>query len=408
MVAVNAGLPSTTTVVVAGAGPTGLVAAIRLAERGVPMVIIDAAPHPTQESRAALVHASTIEILDRIGLGAVLIAAGQQVDAITLADGGKKLARVELRRLPGRFPFALGVPQNVTESLLISRLAELGHSVQRNLKVETVTSDGDLNVVSGSSLPTGMAFAVKAQYVIGADGAHSLVRTAIGEEFRGETYLDDFVLADISLSPDPFPANEARITLSPHGVTVLGKLPSGRYRVIATATQDVATPPAPDRRYIQALLDQRHLSTATAAEPEWSSRFRISHRVADHFRRGAVFLCGDAAHVHSPAAGQGMNTGIADAYDIADRLGRVIHLESSDSILDDYEPSRRSAALEVLAYTDRITRMALLRNPLGRLARNTAIRVLSRLPVVQDSMVMWVSGLKRSPLGSSLKPGPVE
>jgi 2-polyprenyl-6-methoxyphenol hydroxylase-like FAD-dependent oxidoreductase len=190
--------------------------------------------------------------------------------------------------------------------------------------------------------------------------------------------------------------------LSPQGVAVLGRLPSGNHRIIATVDADADVPEAPDRAYVDALLGGRGVAARTAAEPVWSSRFRIHHRVADRFRVGAVFLAGDAAHIHSPAAGQGMNTGIADAYDLATRLAAVVAGAAPESTLDAYAERRRAAALEVLRFTDRMTKVAMLRNPVARLARLAVARTVGRLGPVQRRIALWVTGLERSPLRADL------
>ncbi len=370
-----------TEVVIVGAGPTGLTAAVRLAELGVPHVVLDSALAPTRTSNAALVHAATIELLAALGLGEELVRAGRQVHRIGMADRGRPLVRVGLTGLPSRYPFALGVPQSTTEQLLLHRLAELGGSVRRGHRVTSVHGEGTRHVVTGTVEPGGAAagFAVSARYVIGADGAHSTVRSASGVEFPGETYPAQFVLADVALSAAG-PDDEATINLSPRGVTVIGRLPGPNHRVIATVDPAAALPEAPDRRFLDELLAQRGIAARATAEPVWSSRFRVHHRVADRFRVDGVFLAGDAAHVHSPAAGQGMNTGIADAYDIATRLGAVLTGHAGEPVLDGYERQRRAAALEVLAFTDRLTKLAMLENPLARLGRRVAAGTVLRFP----------------------------
>jgi 2-polyprenyl-6-methoxyphenol hydroxylase-like FAD-dependent oxidoreductase len=383
-------------VVIVGAGPSGLVAAIRLAELGFSLEIVDALPLPAPESRAALMHAASVEILARIGVGEVIVAAGQRVDAITIADRGRMLARIPFDRLKSPFPFALGIPQNTTEEILTARLAALGHTVTRGRRVTEIAQDGEGCTVSGTSDGSAESWTVRSEYLIGADGKNSTVRTAAGIAFPGDSYEEEFLLADVALEPTPGPANEARIAFSPDGVTVIGRLPSGRHRVIATLMAGPEVPRHPDRAYLDRLLATRRIGTATAAEPVWSSRFRIGHQLAESFQRGRLFLCGDAAHVHSPAAGQGMNTGIADAFDLADRLGRERHGEPG--AIDGYGQARRAAAQEVIGFTDRLTRAALLQQPVARTIRNAAVRVVTRIPAVRGFLVSLVSGIQRSPL----------
>ena len=400
-----------TDVVIVGAGPTGLTAAVRLAQLGVPHVLLDGAAEPSQTSKAALVHAATLELLAEVGVGDDLVAAGRVMRRIVMVDRGRPLVRVELGHLPTRYPFALGVPQSTTEALLLQRLHDLGGAVRRLHRVDVVHPHPMGNVVAGNVV-TGAAtgpggssvpFELRARYVLGADGSHSAVRSAIGLEFPGETYPAQFVLADVELAfTGPTADDEATINLSAHGVTVLGRLPSGNHRIVATVDPGADVPEAPDRAFVDALLADRGVPARSASEPVWSSRFRVHHRVADRFRVGGVFLAGDAAHVHSPAAGQGMNTGIADAFDLSTRLAAVLAGRAGDETLDDYERGRRAAALEVLRFTDRMTRMAMLRSPVARAGRRTLAGSVGRLGPVQRRLAMWVTGLERSPLRHGL------
>jgi 2-polyprenyl-6-methoxyphenol hydroxylase-like FAD-dependent oxidoreductase len=382
-----------TAVAIVGAGPTGLTAAARLAALGVDHVVLDARAEPTATSNAALVHASALELLAELAAADELVAAGNVVRRIVLADDRGPFARIGLTDVDSTYPFALGVPQSTTERILLARLGELGGAVRRSHRVETLRPAPGGHLIEGTA--DGGPFTVHARYVIGADGAHSAIRAAAGLTFPGEQYPDQFVLADVALTAPPAADDEAAVTMSPDGVTVVGRLPGGTHRIIATVAGNV--PPAPDRSFVDNLLERRGLAARTAADPLWSSRFRVQHRVADRFRAGDVFLAGDAAHVHSPAAGQGMNTGIADGFDLATRLAAVVG-GADPALLDGYETDRRAAAAEVLRFTDRMTRAALLRNPVARRVRRVMAGTLTRVPPVRDTITMWVTGLRRSPL----------
>jgi 2-polyprenyl-6-methoxyphenol hydroxylase-like FAD-dependent oxidoreductase len=384
-------------VLVVGAGPSGLVAAVRLRELGFSVRIVDAAAAPARESRATLMHAATVEIMTRIGIERPLLGRSARIASISLADDDRVLARMRFADLGGAHPFALSIPQNVTEGLLITRLAELGVQVERGVQIEGLARQGQRLAATGRSLRDDASWTATSKYLVGADGAHSTVRGLAGIPFDGAPYDEDFVLADVQLAPPPVPPDEARIVLSPHGVTVLGRLPSGRYRIVATAPRGVEPPRTPDREFLDELLRARGIRTRTVSAPEWSSRFRIGHRVARRLRAGRILLCGDAAHVHSPAAGQGMNTGIADAYDLAESI--AADTAGDATALDRYERRRLRAARQVVGLTGRITRVALVRGRLGRVLRDSALRVLMRVPRVRRALIRSISGLDRSPLG---------
>ncbi|TVT36528.1 FAD-binding protein, partial [Amycolatopsis rhizosphaerae] len=380
-------LPESTSVVVVGAGPAGLAAAITLADAGVDFVLLDRQAEGANTSRACVVHARTLEVLDELGLAGELHEKGVVVPVFTVRDGASAagpLATVRFDGLPTAYPHTLMVPQDVTEAVLLARLRSAGGDVTRPWQVTGISNDTDDTDGTGGVTVTvtgadESAHTLRARYVIGADGMHSLVREQAGIGFTGDTYASSFVLADVRMDW-PLAREEVSLNLSPEGVTVVAPLPcetGDRYRMVATVAE---APQSPSLADVQALLDARgpRQGKVLVHEVLWSSRFRVHHRVADHYRAGRVFLVGDAAHVHSPAGGQGMNTGIQDAVALGRLLARVLD-GAPESLLDTYESTRRPVALGVVAFTDRMTRMASLRTRPARLLRNTAMRVLSRI-----------------------------
>ncbi|MFE5191873.1 FAD-dependent oxidoreductase [Streptomyces sp. NPDC056628] len=356
-------LPSRTHVAIIGAGPTGLALAITLAQAGIDFVLVDRQAEGANTSRAAVVHARTLEVLDELGASAELLRRGIKLTRFSVRDGSRTLMTIPFDRLPTPHPYALMVPQNETEDVLLTRLRALGADAFRPHEAASVVQDETGATVTMTSGET-----VRADHVVGADGMHSTVREAAGIGFTGRAYAESFVLADVDMRWAPGP-REVSLNFHSAGMTVVAPLPGNRYRVVATVDD---APQTADLAFLQGLLDERVPGQATAHEVHWSSRFRVHHRVADSYRAGRLFLAGDAAHVHSPAGGQGMNTGIQDGY----ALGRAL----ASGALDTYETTRRPVAEQVVALADRMTRLATTRRPAARGVRNIALRVLGHTP----------------------------
>ncbi|MFE9703306.1 FAD-dependent oxidoreductase [Streptomyces sp. NPDC005930] len=371
-----AALPARTGVAIVGAGPTGLALALTLATEGVDFVLLDRLAEGANTSRAAVVHARTLEVLDELGAAARLVEEGLKVEEFAVRDGARKLLTVPFGALPTAYPYTLMLEQYKTEALLLARLRELGGDVHRPYEVESLAQDAD-----GVTLTLAGGQTLRADYAVGADGMHSSVREAAGIGFSGSAYEESFVLADVEMDWAPGP-NEVSLTFGTAGLTVVAPLPGGHYRVVATCAE---APAEPELRFLQRLLDERLPDQARAHRVTWSSRFRIHHRVADSYRAGRLLLAGDAAHVHSPAGGQGMNTGIQDGV----ALGRAI----AAARVEEYEGRRRPIAAEVVAFTDRMTKIATTRNPILRAARNTVLPYLGRIPAVRDKLARRLAEL---------------
>jgi 2-polyprenyl-6-methoxyphenol hydroxylase-like FAD-dependent oxidoreductase len=369
-------LPTHTEVAIVGAGPTGLTLAVTLASAGIPFVIVDRLAEGANTSRAAVVHARTLEVLDELGAAGDLIARGIPINKFAVRDGSHRLLTVPFDRLPTPYPYTLMVPQNQTEAVLLTRLRALGHDVHRPVEIATITQDPD-----GVTLTTGTGQTLRAGYAVGADGMHSAVREATGIGFTGSAYGESFVLADVAMHWSPGP-DEVSLTFATAGLTVVAPLPGGHYRIVATVDDAPATPDLP---FMQRLLDQRAPDRGRITDLRWSSRFRVHHRVADHFRQGRLLLAGDAAHVHSPAGGQGMNTGIQDGY----ALGRAF----ATNHLDDYESRRRLVAQRVVTFADRMTRIATTRNKAVRSVRNIALPLLGHIRPLRTKLATELAEL---------------
>lgn len=384
--------PSTTSVAIAGAGPTGLVAAIVLADAGVDFVLLDRLAADCDTSRAVVMHARTLEVLAEFGLADELVSRGLRVSRATVRDGTRTLATIPFDGLPTPYPYMLMVPQDITEQVLLGRLNRDGVRVHRPYRV-TELAAGKGHVTVGYIDGDGSAGSLETRYLIGADGMHSIVREQAGIGFTGGTYPASFILGDVRMDW-AIPRDTVALLFSPDGVTVVVPLPDdiapNRYRVVATVA---AAPEHPTRVDIQDVLDGRcgH-GAAKVHEVLWSSRFRIHHRIADRYRADRVLLAGDAAHVHSPAGGQGMNTGIQDAVVLGRLLARVDAGEP-DTVLDTYERARRPIATDVLAFTDRMTRVATLRSRPARLLRNGALFTLAKIPTVRTDLACRLAEL---------------
>jgi 2-polyprenyl-6-methoxyphenol hydroxylase-like FAD-dependent oxidoreductase len=388
-------LPSQTDVIIVGAGPTGLALAAALQKAGVSHVVIDALDGAQNTSRAAVVHAHTLEMLEGIDVVSAMEEAGMALSHFVVRDRDQALLDLSFDDLPSTYRHLLMVPQSTTEALLEARLNELGGTVHRGVAALGATPAGDGEEGHGATVRALTAAGeqvIEARYVVGADGMRSVVREAAGIGFLGEAYGESFVLADVRMDW-PLGAKEVSLFFSPAGLVVIAPLPDGSYRVVATLDDAPDTPGIAD---IQKLLEARGPTPAARVTAiSWASRFRVHHRLAERYRSGPFLIMGDAAHVHSPAGGQGMNTGLVDAMVLGEALTRVLSGGEPDSLLDAYARTRRPAAQGVLALARGLTGISTVHSvPLRRL-RNLVLRVLNRVPAFKRQLAFGLSGLGR-------------
>jgi 2-polyprenyl-6-methoxyphenol hydroxylase-like FAD-dependent oxidoreductase len=383
-------LPSETTVLIVGAGPTGLALATSLATRGIDFVLVDKLTAPQTTSRAAAVHARTLEVLEPLGVTDTLVKTGLPLATAALHDRDRTLLRIDFGGLPSRYQYILTLPQDETEAILTQRLASLGGAIQRGQEAVTLTQDDQSATVTLRDA-SGVTVPVRARYVVGTDGYHSLVRQAAGIGFAPGTYAETFILGDVHMDW-PLPPDVLRLYLAPEGVALVAPFSGNRFRIVATVAQAAEHPSLAD---VQTILDTRgpQSSPGRVRDMVWSSRFRIHHGVAAHYRAGRAFLAGDAAHVHSPAGGQGMNTGIQDAVALGERLAAVLAGQQPDAHLDGYERERRPVAERVVAMTDQMTRAATVTGGVAQWVRNFGLQAVGYLPAVQRRIAMRMSEL---------------
>ncbi|GGK99109.1 FAD-dependent oxidoreductase [Nocardia jinanensis] len=373
-------------VLIVGAGPVGLTAAVVLTQLGHDVVIVDAQAAGANTSRAAVVHPHTLELLEPYGVTAPLVGRGLHTPEFTIRDRDQVLIAVPFDKLPTAYPYTLMISQADTEKFILERLTELGVPVRRPVEVTTVVQDSDIVTATLSD-----GEQIRARYLIAADGLHSTVREQAGIGFTGGSYAESFSLADVRVSGG-VPKDEVILYFSPAGLVVVAPLPDGMYRIVATVDE---APHEPDVAFIQRLLDDRgpKAQPAVVEEVVWGSRFRVHHRIADSFRDGRILLAGDAAHVHSPAGGQGMNLGIEDAVTAATTLSRVLRGEPQ-ALLDEHAAARRRSTEVVVAIAGRLTSLATLPAAVRPL-RNIAMRLAGKTSLVRDKLAWRLSGLDR-------------
>jgi 2-polyprenyl-6-methoxyphenol hydroxylase-like FAD-dependent oxidoreductase len=381
-------LPAETDVLIVGAGPAGLALAAELLRQGAKSLIVDRQQAAANTSRAAVVHARTLEVLEPLGVTPELIREGIKVPTFRVRDRDRTLITIDFGGIPSAYPFTLMCPQDRTERILLRRLEVLGGDVVRPCEFTGAKSAG-MNI-EAELRADGVTSKVKARWLVGCDGMHSAVREQFGIPFVGSEYEESFVLADVHMDW-PLSREEVSLFFSPEGLVVVAPLPDDRFRIVATA--DVA-PESPPLQFVQSLLNARGPLSASGhiRDVVWSSRFRIHHRVSESPRKGHVLLCGDAAHVHSPAGGQGMNTGIQDSIALAQVLAETLK-DGNQARLDVWAAERHRVASGVVSLTDRMTKMATLKSGVGRALRNTAMTIAGRLPPVRAALAKRLAEL---------------
>ncbi|MDO8433009.1 MAG: FAD-dependent monooxygenase [Candidatus Binatus sp.] len=396
-------------VLIVGAGPVGLMLACELVRHGVECRIIDKAGAASDKSKALGIHARTLEIFDNIAIADEMIAAGHKGHGISAYSGGKRIAHVSLDQIPSRYQFVLMLPQNETERMLAKHLASLGVQVERSVELSGFTQDGD-GVIATLKAADGREEKCHSAWLAGCDGAHSTVRHTLGLEFEGEQYEESFWLADVLLdfreADDElyaYAGNEEMAVLFPMG--------HQRWRIVGTRgpAEGDAAPTLPE---VQTMLDKLIGGGVRAHDPFWLAHFSISRRRVKQYNVGRAFLCGDAAHIHSPAGGQGMNTGLQDAHNLAWKLALVANGDAKPELLASYQAERHPVAAEVLRETDMMTRVITLRSPIAKKVRDRLAPIFSALEVVQDRASRALSetavNYRRSPIVSEHRSGLVE
>ena len=357
-------------VLIVGAGPSGLVLALWLARSGVRARIVDKAAEPGTTSRALAVQVRTLEFYQQLGVANDVVASGLKVAGVNLSITGRDVARIPLSGIGEGltpFPFALIYPQDQHERFLIGQLSEAGVTVERGIELVGVDDDGT-RVRARLARSDGGVETFESAWIVGCDGAHSAVRHALGFGFPGGTYTHVFYVADVQ-ARGPMMDKELHVALDVADFLAVFPLAGeGRARLIGTV-KDAGDDEQP--RFTWEDVDKEFLARlrVDVERVNWFSTYRVHHRVTSQFRRARAFLAGDAAHIHSPVGGQGMNTGIGDAVNLAWKLAAVVRGDADARILDTYEPERIAFARRLVETTDRIFTLVTSEGELARLVR---------------------------------------
>ncbi|WP_405679049.1 FAD-dependent monooxygenase [Streptomyces sp. NBC_00048] len=398
-------------VVVVGAGPTGLLLAGDLAAAGLSVTLIERRPRTAPNlTRAFAVHARTLELLDARGLADELVSTGRRIDRLR-PFGGMALS---FQRLSTRYPFTLVTPQYETEKLLERRALSTGVDIRYDcgliglrqdrdtVTLDVRTSNGTSNSASNSTSDAAhdgppeapRTSSLHARHAVGADGVRSTVRTALGLPFPGQAVVRSMVLADVRLAQPP----EELLAVDSNTDSFAFFIPfgDGWYRAIGWRRDSRARDTDPvDLDELRAIARTALGTDHGMHDPRWISRFHSDERQVPHYRSGRVFLAGDAAHVHSPAGGLGMNTGLQDAANLSWKLAAALHGHTPDpeALLDSYHRERHPVGRLVLRISGALVRAVMASGPVRRTARSLGVALLPRIGPAQDRALGLVSGI---------------
>ena len=391
-------------IVIVGAGPTGLTAAVESSRLGISVRIVDQAPERSLSSRALGVQARTVELLRVRGVGDEMVRLGNRARATTLYSEGKKLAAIELHRMPSEFNYVLLLAQSETERLLTEQLERQGVKVERGVEMVSVAQRPDqvrVQLRSGD----GATEAVAASYLIAADGSHSAIRKALGLPFKGRSLTHTYVLGDLHLA-GVVPQDQLSIFLARKGFLAVFPMGDGRFRFMATDPDGITGDTGdPTLEGIQHLYDRTAHLPAQLYNLNWSSRFRINSRHMTTLRAGRVFFGGDAAHVHSPAGGQGMNAGIQDMVNLSWKLAMVLKGQARSELLDTYESDRLPVIRQLVRMTERATKVFNSTNPLVHATLTRLAPMVLARSAVQDKAAPRLGQIAASYRGCPIAKG---
>lgn len=371
-------------VIVVGAGPTGLTLACELAMRGIAVSVLERRTDAPNITRAFAVHARTLELLDCRGMADELLPHGVPIHEVAPAPG----AVLNLRELKSRYPMLLIAPQSGTERVLEARATQLGVQIVRGANVVGLKQDTD-----GVTVDLGDGTALRTKYVVGCDGAHSAIRSLVGIDFVGSQYETHILLADVRMPNPPEDAMFARN--SSDGIVLVVPFGDGWFRAIAWDRSREQAPldePVTEAE-IRSAFDKIAGEDFGMTEMRWSSRFLSERKQARRYRVGRVFIAGDAAHVHSPLGGQGMNTGIGDAVNLGWKLAEAVRGTAPAGLLDTYQSERHPVGTKVLQMTDAFNKLVLGTSAIRQLIRRVAITAILALPVGRRTMGGLLSGI---------------
>ena len=363
-------------VLIIGAGPTGLVLALWLTKTGVKVRIIDKAEKAGTTSRALVIHPRTLEFYNQLGIATRMVERGVEIKGANLWISGERVGRLQFSNIHASispFQFILGLPQDEQEEMLETELANLGVKVERS--TELLSFEQSITGVRAQLIRTGgAAEQCEAQYLMGCDGARSVVRQQIGTDFPGGTYEETYYVADLKCK-GLFELGEVNIAIDEADFLALFPLKGlDVIRLVGTIRHDATTKKELSWNDVSEGIIQR--LKLEVQEVRWFSTYKVHHRVASFFHKGNVFLLGDAGHIHSPVGGQGMNTGIGDAVNLAWKIAAVIKDKAPLVLLDTYQPERIAFARRLVATTDTAFTFVSARGAFAKWVRLNVVPVL--------------------------------
>lgn len=379
-------------VLIVGAGPTGLSLAITLRRYGVPVRIIDRAMQPSSVSKALAIWSASLEAMQGMGVIDDFLRDGARLNALCIGDGSRQLARMEVGEgIDSPFPFPLLIPQSETERLLNARLSALGVTVERAVELTGLSQDDD-GVTATLSDANGRSETARARYLVGCDGARSEVRRALDIAFEGSTEPQTFLLGDVRIDGGGLDHKNIYLWWRRGGTIALFPFEEETWRIFAIRENGAAADIPPTLDELQGQADRYGPPGLRLRDPSWLSAFRINERVATRYRVGRCFLAGDAAHVHSPAGGQGMNTGIQDAVNLGWKLAHALWgVGDANLLLGSYEPERRAIARDVVKAAERKLHLAFSSGAAIRIIKDLAVAIFGNLPIVQKRLQVELS-----------------